>query len=452
MNFEFLYPQAFWLLLPVALVVAVKNYRQSSSSLIASHLEKALKLQSDSKKSAQFWLTLLCLVLITAIAGPSFETQTRPAFQSSSARVLVLDMSRSVYANDIKPSRLAQIKYKAQDLLPLITDGQTGLVAYAGDAYTLSPLTTDSATLGNLITNLSPEIMPFQGARADLAVKQAIDMMKQAGLSNGEIILFSDDLGQSELKAIEAMLSGHSWKLSVLAFGTTGGAPIALPDGSLLTDKSGNTVVAKTHFTNLEQAAKVGRGHYTTYRSDNQDISSLIQTSDVTANLKKEGEQSVDIRVNNGYWLLPLVLVLLLPLFRKGVVFCSPLLAILFGFNSNSAEASIIDSAFNNQNQLGYQAFQDKDYESAKNLFSNKQWLAAAQYENGDYQQAIDNLQGESDISALYNLGNAYAQHGELEKAADMYQQVLNQQPDQADAKFNLSLVQEAMKQQQQQQ
>ena len=88
-------------------------------------------------------------------------------------------MSRSVYANDIKPSRLAQIKYKAQDLLPLLNQGQTGLVAYAGDAYTLSPLTTDSATLSNLVQNLSPEIMPIQGARADLGVKQAISIMKQ---------------------------------------------------------------------------------------------------------------------------------------------------------------------------------------------------------------------------------------------------------------------------------
>ncbi|WP_096993692.1 vWA domain-containing protein, partial [Vibrio thalassae] len=423
MSFEFLYPQVFWSLLPIAIVAGIKFKRQSNSPIIASHLTKAMHQQANTRKSSSWLFVLLCFVLVTAIAGPSFETQTRPALQSSHARVLVLDMSRSVYANDIKPNRLAQIKYKAQDLLPLLADGQTGLVAYAGDAYTLSPLTTDSATLSNLIANLSPDIMPIQGARADLGVKQAIDMMTQAGLSDGEIILFADDLDQSELNAIEKLLDSGHWKLSVLAFGTTGGAPITVPDGSMLTDSDNNTIVAKPQFTHLKQAAKVGHGQYTTYRSDNQDISRLVPSPGLNSVSNTKSGQSVEVRVNNGYWLLPFALLLLLPLFRKGVVFVAPVVALLLGFNPNDAQASILNSAFQNQNQQGYTAFKDKDYATAIDKFSNnKPWLAASQYESGDYQGAINNLQGEKDINSLYNLGNALAQYGDLDKAAETYQ------------------------------
>ncbi|MBO0195879.1 VWA domain-containing protein, partial [Vibrio parahaemolyticus] len=85
-----------------------------------------------------------------------------------------LDMSRSMFATDIKPNRLAQTRYKALDLLPKCKEGDTGLIAYAGDAYNLSPLTTDSSTLAGIIENLSPELMPFQGANLPAAIELAI--------------------------------------------------------------------------------------------------------------------------------------------------------------------------------------------------------------------------------------------------------------------------------------
>ncbi|WP_325205998.1 VWA domain-containing protein, partial [Vibrio sp. 03_296] len=75
---------------------------------------------------------------------------------------LCMDMSQSMYAQDIAPSRLQQARYKALDLLPQWKEGNTALIAYAGDAYLLSPLTSDSQTLANLIQNLSPDIMPYQ--------------------------------------------------------------------------------------------------------------------------------------------------------------------------------------------------------------------------------------------------------------------------------------------------
>lgn len=96
------------------------------------------------------------------MAGPSWQSAERPSVQNSAARVLIMDMSRSMYATDLAPNRLTQARYKALDLLKGWQEGSTGLVAYAADAYVVSPLTSDSATLANLLPNLSPDIMPYQ--------------------------------------------------------------------------------------------------------------------------------------------------------------------------------------------------------------------------------------------------------------------------------------------------
>ncbi|WP_241909646.1 VWA domain-containing protein, partial [Vibrio breoganii] len=447
-NFEFLYPEAFWLLIPLAAIIMWLKSTTANSQVIASHLAAAMADKPSNSRRHYGWVALLGVILTVSLAGPSFERQAIPVSQSENARVLVLDMSRSVYANDIKPSRLAQIKYKAQDLLPLLNQGQTGLVAYAGDAYTLSPLTTDSATLANLVQNLSPEIMPIQGARADLAVKQAISIMKQAGLNQGEIVLFADDLDTQELEQIKAQLSEGNWTLSVLAFGTSAGAPIQLSDGSLLTTNSGKTVIAKTQLGNLRAAARAGNGQFEKYRHDNQDIANLVSESAFEAvNTNAKGEE-LEAKINNGFWLLPLALLCALPLFRKGVIFSFVAMMFSFGFTPNHAQASVLDNAFSNANQRGLAAFQEKDYQRASQEFKDTKWRAAAQYESGDYEGAITSLEGHSETDSLYNLGNAYAQNGELDKAIASYEKVLQQEPENADAKYNLDIVQQQQQQQ----
>ncbi|OBT16941.1 hypothetical protein A9264_09425 [Vibrio sp. UCD-FRSSP16_10] len=451
-NFEFLYPQAFLLLIPLLLVILWIKNTSAGSQVVASHLANAIKGEAKKTKASHNWLVLLSIVAVLALSGPSFEKQSIPASQSSQARVLVLDMSRSVYAQDIKPSRLDQIRYKAQDILSLFTQGQTGLVAYAGDAYTLSPLTTDAATLSNLVHNLSPDIMPIQGAQADLGVKQAITIMQQAGLNKGAILLFADDLDSQELAKIKDQLNQQQgqWTLSVLAFGTAAGAPIPMPDGSLLTMKNGKTVVAKTQFNHLRSAADINNGHFIKYRHDNQDIASLISSATFDGIAHSDKNQKIESKINNGFYLLPLLLLLVLPLFRKGVVFSAILGCLSLGLHPQQAQASVLDSAFSNTNQRGYQSFQSKDYATAAQTFDNAKWQAAAQYQNGDYASAIDTLKDHQDMDSIYNRANAYAQHGDLQQAIDDYQTVLEQQPDNADAQYNLNVVKQQQQQQQQ--
>ncbi|MBY8025908.1 VWA domain-containing protein [Vibrio fluvialis] len=450
-DFVFLSPLWLLALIPLGGLVLWLSRRAKNQTLIAPHLASALGLASPkSQRGALHLLGLSWLIAVTALAGPSFEKQPRPSYSNSSARVVVMDMSLSLHAADIKPNRLAQARYKVLDLLKGWQEGSTALVAYAGDAYTVSPLTSDSATIANLVPNLSPEIMPFPGANAASGVKLAIEMLKNAGLNRGDIILLADDLDSSESKAIRALLDGTNWTLMIVGIGTQAGAPIPLDDGSLLKTDAGQTVVAKTDFAAMQSLASAVNGVFTPYRADGSDVERILaQTRSEKPVTGSKNAQTISDQVNNGYWLVVLLLAPVLLLFRRGFVFVA-LLGLTLGLHTPTAEAS----PWLNRDQQAMQAFEQKDYQHAAEQFSDPQWQGIARYEAKDYQGAIDALSqvAKPDSRTQYNLANAYAQAGQLEKARDLYQQLLQTEPDNADAKHNLQVVEQALKQQQQQQ
>ncbi|MGO1297979.1 MAG: hypothetical protein ACTMIA_11820, partial [Vibrio sp.] len=154
-DFEFLHPHWLWACLPLIGLVLWLAVSGKQTSLIAPHLASSLGL--TTKKTQTGLLSILAaswLLAAIALAGPSFEEQARPTFSNNSARVLVMDMSRSQYATDLSPNRLTQQRYKALDLLKGWRDGVTGLVAFAKGGYTVSPMTSDTRTIANLVPEL----------------------------------------------------------------------------------------------------------------------------------------------------------------------------------------------------------------------------------------------------------------------------------------------------------
>ena len=231
-----------------------------------------------------------------------------------------MDMSMSMYATDIKPNRLTQAKYKARDLLKQWSEGSTGLIVYAGDAYTVSPMTSDTHTILNLIPNLSPDLMPFQGANAAIAVEQAISMMKNTGLSQGDIVLFTDDIDDQEADNIETLLKGTKWRLTILGVGSQAGAPIQLSDGTLLKSESGHTVVAKSNFANMAKLARTSKSLFTPIQLNNSDIEAISRlTNEVEATSTRN--QAKCHGPSKQRHLVSTIILYCSHVFRRGVVF-----------------------------------------------------------------------------------------------------------------------------------
>ena len=452
-NFTFLYPLWFLALIPLVVLVLIQRKNKNTTGLIAPHIAKQLGMtQKKQGNGFTLGLVLAWVCVTTALAGPSFGYKDSPSFQLSGARVLVMDMSRSVYATDVKPNRLTQEKYKAKDLLPYWKEGMTGLVAYGADSYLVSPLTEDSQTLNNLITNLSPEIMPYKGKGSNLlaAIEQSIEMMTKSGHQHGDIIVLTDGISNQQLDKVMGRVKSTKWRISLLGIGTKNGAPIELPSGQLLTDSSGKTVVATLDSDPMVTLAQATNGVAQLIQSDNSDIETIARlTKTPLEQVTQNSDTQVNSRANHGYWLLfPLVLFSLLS-FRKGMFLA--LLLVLLPVDKSMASTELSNRLISND-YSAHQQFEQKDYQAASEQFKSKQWKAAAQYKAGDYKGAIENLTGLEDTQSQYNLANALAQNGQLEEAKEKYESLLKTNPDLKDAKTNLDIVNKALEQKQQQQ
>ncbi|EED28243.1 TPR repeat-containing protein [Vibrio sp. 16] len=436
-----------WLiaLLPWFAIIFWLKSRARTQTLIAPHLAKAMGVQGATLNRRRFALIALSgVVAIVALSGPSFHALERPSFANTSARVVVMDMSMSMYATDIKPNRLTQARYKVTDLLSHWQEGSTGLVAYAGDAYMVSPMTSDANTIANLVPNLSPELMPYPGANAASGIKLAIEMMQNTGLATGHIVLVTDDIDDTERNTIESLLSNSNWHLSILGIGSRAGAPIKLDNGSLMTLDNGQPVVAKSNFTNMQTLAFETGGQFVPVQVTNNDVLQIARsTSQVDETSATKSDQMIEERINQGFWLIPLLIIPALLMFRRGVFFAVAL-AVLPLAHSPSAQAS----PWLTKDQQAMQHFENKQYQQAADLFEDPNWKGIAQYESGDYQGAAETLAPLSSPQAMYNRANALAQLGNYQDAIDLYESVLKQEPDNQDARTNLERVKERLQQQ----
>lgn len=464
MSLHFIRPEWLLALVPLALVL-LSLWRQHENHsawnrYIAPHLAKILVTQGSKKSRRPLHLLAFTWLIATfALAGPAVIKQSLPVFAAEQGRVLVMDMSVSMFATDLAPNRLTQAKFRATDLLRNLKEGETGLVAFAGDAFTISPLTRDTGTLLNLLPTLSPEIMPVRGSNLEAGLTQAKTLLAQGGHIRGDIIVMTDGITAAQFDDANSALSGTQYRLAVVAFGTSQGAPIRLPDGQLQRDSSNEVVVASTDFALLQKLATNNKGVLIQNRTDGNDLAQLQQWLSDAGDAKATDLDSETWQDLGPY----LALLLLLPAlfsFRQGIVasvgFVTLAGSLLLAAVPQPAHASVWDNAWDNvwktTDQQAMQAYQSQDYANAAKQFESPQWRGSAQYKAGDFAQALKTFEQDSSAQGLYNQGNALMQLGKPDKAKERYQAALEKQADFPAAKANLELAEKLLKEQQQQQ
>ncbi len=393
---------------------------------------------------------VMTALLIVAQAGPVWEKRPQPLFKPQSALVIALDLSRSMDAPDLRPSRLAHARFKLNDILDQRKTGQTALLVWAASPFTVTPLTDDVQTIRALLPSLSTDMMPAQGGRADRAIKKAVELMKNAGQSRGDILLISDGAGgDADSAARHAHEQGYH--VSVLATGTTEGAPIPLAGGDFLKNSNGGIVIPKLDIHRLQQLAQQGGGRFSLLSTDDRDIHYLLAPIN-KQQLNQSGQKSklnTDAWYEQGPWLILFTLPLAALLFRRGEIF---LLLIFLLPVPQPAQAFEWQDLWLNPDQQGEKLLQKNQPKAAAEKFEHPQWKAAAEYRAGLYQQAINDLQSIDTAESWYNRGNALAKAGQLQEAVHAYEQALKKAPEHEDAKYNKKLIEDALKKQQQNQ
>jgi Ca-activated chloride channel family protein len=301
-HFHFLRP-GWLLLLPlvVGLVWAVVRRNDAYHKwreFLAPHLLEVLLVDRRGSKRIRP-ITLLAVVLtlgIVALAGPTWRQQPLPFTQDTASLVIVLKVTPSMLTGDVQPSRLERAAHKIKDLLVKRAGLSAALVAYAGSAHLVMPLTRDANIINSFATELHPDMMPQHGddpiAALTLAAKQLLGAKEK-----GAILWIGDALTADAATHIAAQ--GKRSLASLIMLGAVGLDPDS------------------TEREELQQAASVLGVRFEFIAPDDRDIDAIAAyvEADLTSVLETEaGTQWQD----EGYWLLFPIIVLALFWFRAG--------------------------------------------------------------------------------------------------------------------------------------
>ena len=325
-DFHFLRPE--WLIiLPfmLGLIFLFKTQLLSSGNwfkLVEPELiPYVLSRHQLQEKKYKWWLISMIIILtLTALAGPTWEKLEQPAFRMDQSLVVALDLSRSMNAQDINPDRITRARLKVLDILKRRKSAQVALIVYSANAFTVTPLTTDSKTIASLVGSLDTKIMPSRGSYPAAAIDKGMQLLKQAGVINGEVLLVTDGGSTSAAMASARKLKEEGYSLSILGVGSLNGAPIPQEDGGFITDRNGQIAVAKLAMEDLMELSRIGGGKYVSLTADDRDLDSLLSNR-ITSSSQGDQSLATDQWNEFGPWLLLIIMPIASLAFRRGWIF-----------------------------------------------------------------------------------------------------------------------------------
>lgn len=455
----FNYPLWFFALfiIPAVWAIFIFFYQKKSVSyqlekFIDPHLlPHLLVTQKIHKKKSSFKALLLWsavwICLTVALAGPRWNLREIETFSKDQSLVVLLDLSESMNATDIKPSRLGKAKQKIEDLIQLSKGVKMGLIAFAADPHMIAPLTDDKETIRHLLPALGTDLVYVQGSRLASALEMASQMLDVEPGSNKALLIVSDG-GFEDQSAISSakLLAEKGVSIHVMGIGSM--------EGSLLKDANGNVVkkssvpiLSKLEKQKLKELSEVGKGYYLEgHYSDNDEALILKELENRASSQEKIGKKNKIWDERFYYFLLP-VLPILLFWFRKEACFCFAFSLFFFPL-----EAKNLSDYLKNSEELAKEAFDAGDYESAIHQFKDPYRKGVSYYKSGKFEEAekmfLTSSQTDTSLKSLYNLGNSFALQKKLKEAVDAYEKVLQKWPDYAPAKDNLEIVKSMMENQ----
>jgi len=458
-NFHFIRPEWLFALIP-AVVIAVllfRRYQQSTAwaDTIDPTLMPFLLIQPPKKPSVNPLPILLLgwVLAILAVAGPTTQKIPQPILEREDALVIILDLTWSMYASDVSPSRLTNAKRKITDLLMARNEGMTGLIVFAGDAHAVSPLTDDNKTILSLLSTLGPEIMPAPGSALAPALTLARSLFVSAGAATGRVLVITDEVRDAQAALSAARALSKQYPLSLMIVGTQSGAPIRLPQSmgdNFLKDDQGSLVIPAVNFDAITRFADASGASVSELNLLNDDLAVWLEPPNRLEESFRIVERDFDLWEELGPYLILILLPLAIVGFRRGWLWG---LAVVISMPVDQAGAADFwTDLWQTPDQQGASALELDAPASAAALFEDPAWRATAHYRNQDFKAAAEDFAASGGIENHYNRGNALARAGDLNGALAAFDQVLSSDPEHEDAAFNKALIERLLDQQSQEQ
>lgn len=329
-GFHFAQPAWFWgllALLPVAAWLWHSAQHASHGPIqryadahLLPHLTGSRALHAGERWGRFLRWSLLWGLLLTAMAGPRWDYKDVRLFHPGDSLLILLDISRSMEASDVAPTRLARARQEIQDLIEQNRRLRLGLIAFSSVPHVISPITEDTQTLRNGLPALASDLSRLQGSRLHGALDRAELLLKGLPADSARsLLLISDgDFDEPDLvPRIKKLAQEQSVRLHVLGVGTKEGAQVPAPRGGWLSDRSGQPVRTRLNETLLKELSQAGDGIYRTADFRDADTAAILSASVLDRTPPEEVDEKT--RVWNERFYLPVLAVaaLLLPLFRR---------------------------------------------------------------------------------------------------------------------------------------
>jgi Ca-activated chloride channel family protein len=377
-----------------------------------------VKGNNQQRKRPFFLAIIICVLTIIALAGPTWNKKENPALKVNNPVILAMNVSSDMWAKDVTPSRGERSKFVAQDLLEVLKTSEIGLLIYSREPFVITPLTEDTGMVANLLPIVAPDIMPENGDRLDRAIGLAVERMKDAGYSSGNIVVLTSDVGERFDAALEAAADASQQGFAV-------------------------NIIKMSEVPNdkLQMIADKGQGLLLDYKGNMQSLVNRINNN--YANELQQSKNMQTVWEDFGYYIFCLPALFLLYYFRRGIILVWLVVLLV---------KPALAGWFLNNNQEAMQMFNNADYTDAAQKFEDEVWRGAAAYKSGNYQQALQDFTKQEGLDGLYNQGNALAKSGKIKEAMAKYEEVLAQDKNFEDARFNLEYLKKQQEQQQNQQ
>lgn len=292
--FRFAHPGLLYLLIviPLLIVFFVMMARKKKKAIAEfgnpELLEPLMPLLSFRRGAWKFVMLMLALVfVIIGVAGPQFGSKLQQVKKKGVELMIALDVSNSMMAQDIKPSRLEKAKMAIARMVEKLSNDKVGLIVFAGDAYVQLPITTDYSSAKLFLSNISTDVVPIQGTAIGSAIDLAAKSFTPETETSKTIIVITDGENHQD-DAVAAAKRAREKGITVhtIGMGLEQGAPIPEKGhpGQFMKDGSGNIVVSKLDEKTLKEIAKSGEGLYV--RASNTEVG-LTQLLDEVNRMEK---------------------------------------------------------------------------------------------------------------------------------------------------------------------
>ncbi len=490
--FRFGHPYLIWVMvvvIPLLIILYVLyqfiNKKQLKIFADEHLLDKIMPDFKAGRKHTKFILFISTLaMLLFAAADPQIGSKLSKVKHKGAEVIVALDVSNSMLAEDVYPSRLDASKMALEKLIDRLDENPIGLIVFAGDAFVQLPITSDYVSAKMFLSSINPGIVPVQGTNIAAAIELAMKSFSSQDDKNNKVLVIISDGEDHEQGAIDmaAEASKKGIIIHTIGMGKPEGAPIPVINKfgkkDYKTDKDGNVIITKTNDALLQQIASSANGVYVRAENSSTILNEIVSRIEKLASKETEADIYSDFDHQYQYPLMLSFLLFMIEFFfverkpTKGMAnwlkkltpgkMTLLLLLISVSLSAQNYKKELRQGTnvyLKNKYKESEVAFR-KAYKLNPGEFKTPFNLGDALYKQDKYQDAeklftdaeAKSKKPEDKAKAFHNLGNTFLKQNKLDESIEAYKNALRRNPNDTQTKYNLSYAMNLKKQQQQQQ